>query len=67
MWSCIDVKYKLPNFEYNNEMQNLETCFFSSFQLNKKGENFGMKIRMNWVQIDLSLKSKLYKPNNEGG
>ncbi len=24
-------------------------CFFSSFQLNRKGENFEMRIRMNWV------------------
>lgn len=41
------LNIRLPNFEYNNEMQNFERCFFSSFQLNKKGENFGMKIRMN--------------------
>ncbi len=41
------LNYKLPNFEYNNEIQNLEMCFFSLFQPNKNGENFGMKIRMN--------------------
>jgi hypothetical protein len=61
------LNYKLPNFEYNNEIQNLEMCFFSLFQPNKNGENFGMKIRMNWLfKSTFQMQSKLCKPNNEG-